>query len=281
MKRINHIITLISAVLFIGLMLLPISLTAKKPAPNPIVDCDAGQSIQVALDATKPGYPVALSVNGVCEEDVMIHRDDVIINGNNNTTVHGTIRIYGGSRVQIGNLTVTGSGHGIEVQNGRAKLYGLTIVNNELDGIWSIKMSNVVLNSSLVSGSRFGAFVQGSSFDVNDSEFTNNTLVGIQLDTGSNMIVRGSHIYGNGQGINNALHSVAEIEMGTEINSNSYGIYLAEDSGVRIDGPDVTINGNTISDIFCDDTESSYKVRFSATIGTTNCTDFNQVTGSP
>lgn len=247
------------------------------------VDCESGDSIQAALDK-QVGHAgsISIDVTGTCEESVLIKRDDVTINGNNNATVIGTISIHGGNRIEISRLTVTGPGRGVEVLNGNANLYDLTIINNALDGIWSIRESWVGVHNSVVSGSRFGAFVQGSTLESNSTEFANNYFVGIQLDTGANAIVRDSKIYSNGQGINNALHSVAQLESGTEITGNGTGVWLAQDSGLRIDGPGVIISGNSSYNLRCNDSESSYTSRDNPPLtGNVNCTDFNQIAPTP
>lgn len=96
-----------SAALAMGMASAQMTAAAQKPSGNVIVDCDAGQSIQSAVNNAEPSAPLTLVVSGTCEENVLIGRDDVTIDGNNEGAVSGTIEVSAGSRVTIQNLCIS------------------------------------------------------------------------------------------------------------------------------------------------------------------------------
>ena len=95
------------AALAIVMASMQVTVAAQRPSGNVIVDCDAGQSIQTAVNKANPRAPLTLVVSGTCEENVLIRRDDVTIDGNNDGAVSGTIEVSEGSRVKIQNLCIS------------------------------------------------------------------------------------------------------------------------------------------------------------------------------
>ena len=107
MERKISTFTVASAALAMGMASMQMTSAAQEPAGNMIVDCDAGQSIQTAVNKANPRAPLALVVSGTCEENVLITRDDVTIDGKNDGAVSGMIEVSEGRRVIIQNLCIS------------------------------------------------------------------------------------------------------------------------------------------------------------------------------
>ena len=108
MKRKVSILMVASAALVVDMALMPVTAAAQKPSGNITVDCDAGQSIQAAINKANPSVPLTLVVSGTCVENVLIRRNDVTIDGNNDGAVSGAVEVSEGSRVTIQNLCISG-----------------------------------------------------------------------------------------------------------------------------------------------------------------------------
>lgn len=245
------------------------------------VDCDRGQTIQSALDKKqRSSEQLVINVSGTCEENVSITRDDVTINGGHITTIRGTVYAEGANRIFINHMTITGPGNGFVAYGGRTELSGVTITQNELDGLWAIQNSIVRMSNSTVSENGLsGAFIQTSKVELSNSDFINNNSDGILLDIGANAISWGSKFTGNlRNGITVRLHSVTQIRDATVVSGNSQtGAVIMEDSALRIDTSDVIFP----DEIWCADDESSLGNDGGVSTGYSTCTDFNQVAPTP
>src|SRR6266567_6094750 len=97
------------------------------PAATVTVDCDAGDRLQTAVDAARPGDTIL--VRGVCAENVTA-RDEtarLTIDGQGSATIRGpnagsaTITVLGRS-ITIRGFTITGGRQGIIVLRGGSAL---------------------------------------------------------------------------------------------------------------------------------------------------------------
>jgi hypothetical protein len=107
MKRKISILMMVSAALVVGMTSMQMTAAVQQPSERVTVDCDAGQSIQATVDKANPSVPLTLVVSGTCEENILIRRDDVTIDGNNHGAVAGTIGVSEGSRITIQNLCIS------------------------------------------------------------------------------------------------------------------------------------------------------------------------------
>jgi hypothetical protein len=96
-------------------------------------------------------------------------------------------------------------------------------------------------------------------------------------------IFRNTVISGNGgAGISLLFHSIAELRTNPELfdepmsvtSNQEYGVYMREDSGLRITTTDVTIESNVVGGIECSDAESSFTNYGSSITDSINCTGF-------
>lgn len=217
------------------------------------VNCDRGQSVQDALD--RVDGPSILVVSGTCNEDVVITKDDVTLQGGTYTYIGSdpnanTFLIQGARRVVITGVTVSGAGYGVAVSQGGA----LTIVNS---AIQDNAMAGLVV-------------FLGSSATVNACTIQNNTSNGIRITENSTVVLTNSTVQGNGDtGILVRRSSSARIgrtAMGnpgpnTIQNNAGNGVRVFQNSqsfidgntiqnnsgdGVFIDGSSATVTNNTI-----------------------------------
>lgn len=107
MKRKISTLIVASGVLATGIASMPMTAAAQKPSGNVTVDCDAGQSIQAAVNKANPRVPLTLVVSGTCKENVLIRRDNVTIDGSDDGAVSGTLGVSEGSRITIQNLCIS------------------------------------------------------------------------------------------------------------------------------------------------------------------------------
>ncbi len=105
-----------------------------------LVDCNTNDTITAALSQAAPGTTILVS--GLCNESLTITKDEIIIDGQNQTTIDGqgasasVILIDGARRVTIRNLTVQNGVDGLRAQSGASvTLENVIATNNSDDGI--------------------------------------------------------------------------------------------------------------------------------------------------
>ena len=277
MKRIVSTLMMASAALAVGLALMPITAAAKKPSPYVTVNCDAGQSIQAAIDRANPSIPLTLTVVGTCEESVRIERDDVVIDGQSSAVVYGGFAVYSSNRVKFHNITVTGPGHAVSASGSSVTLYNVTAAGNEES--WAAVVANAnsamgVYHSDITGNDASGvAAGLNSSLVIGESVIDDNVR-GVHLtDISSAYIVDDTKIQGNDTGIWAHNHSLVDL-VDTDVSGNSlYGIQLAQDAAATLRTGN-TVSGNGIAGVFCSDTESSFSNQGEPLDDPVNCTGF-------
>lgn len=275
--RIPRLITAIAIISSIGLF----ATSAHAVTRN--VNCDRGQSIQDAIEKGRShAEPLTISVSGTCEENVSIRRDDVVIDGNGNATVEGTIVVFDSRRIQVNNITLTGPSFGIVLVGGYVELRNVNVTGNQDDGIASTQKGVVIIYDSTISNNAEDGIhvILGSTVEIHNTDILDNTRHGVHIDRNSDADIRdGTKISGNVNGIDMYLHASAFIT-DTEITANrSNGILMNNDSGVLGISP-LNISNNAGSGVLCYDTESSFESE-SPIIDIVDCTGFNQNVPSP
>ena len=111
--------TFVQSVVIVAATVIAIGFWGKTTeAAAPItVDCNAGETIQDALDDAEPGKNLRILIVGICNESPEIKIDDVTLEDKPGAggigTIQGTITIDGARRVKIKDITVvnaTGAG---------------------------------------------------------------------------------------------------------------------------------------------------------------------------
>lgn len=146
------------------------------PGAPSAIDCDAGDTIQGAIDAAPGGVPYTLDVAGTCNENVVIGRSQVTLVGAAGATILG----------DINSPTVEVSGNGVELD-------GLTIDGGSA-AVWVTDSGSAVIkNSDVGGGSTFGAglvVVKNASVTLKGDE----NGAGSSVSSGGNTITGGTDI---------------------------------------------------------------------------------------
>ena len=169
------------------------------------VKCDDGDTLRKALRDAKPGEPLVINIEGVCDEDVSITKDDITLSGNEagvacnkaspggTGTIDGTVTVDG-VRATIEFLTITGSGAGVDIVNrATVRLVCNDISDNEAYGVAVLRSSNAVLRDNMLSGNGTrtadptiffdcGLFAEdASSVDSKGNTYADNQYCGIDI----------------------------------------------------------------------------------------------------
>jgi hypothetical protein len=170
------------------------------------VDCTRGQSIAQALERA-PARKLMLIVRGYCNENVVIDRDDVTLQGDpaGGATVNGpsadtpTIDIAA-NRITIDGLTVTGGRSGINIYGAsNIRIADSVVRNSGLDGI-SIAQSQAVsiTNSKVQYAASIGIVANRGGLLIGNSEVSFNKAGGVHIASGSNLTANASSFSSNG-----------------------------------------------------------------------------------
>ena len=237
------------------------------------VDCDAGKTISDALEAAAgSAKTLEFTVSGECNEVVTIRRN-VIIDGQNDTVINGTIRIFGG-HANISNLQVTGPQHGIIVSGGPLLIASnVSLASNQGHGLIIRRNASVIYRGGAIEGNDLsGVFLEDGYLLMRDGTWVAfNQHDGVQLDLGSKAILQDSFIaFNEAVGVSATLHSVVDMTGTTYIADNGiYGAAAVQDSAIRISSVAVNVYGF----IHCGDDESSLETGGAGPINT-DCTGF-------
>jgi len=261
------ILKCVSSMLAVGLLLVSMNTLAGVR----VVNCDKGDSLQKAIEAgAGSAAPLQIRLLGTCYESFQFTRDQVIVMGDGNTTIVGTITIRGSDQVEFDDLTITGPGAGVSVFNGRVRLLRVNVSGNENSGVNARQRASVVLSDSLVNDNHGdpGIFVEDSFLLANRSEVIGNwgtgivanlnssvrlgdTTVhanhgdGILASTGSSVQAQGAHIWEN-QNVGISMRSGSSGEVSdSAINANGQsGLQVAGNSSLDVYGGMVNWNGD-------------------------------------
>ena len=136
-----------------------------------VVDCDAGDKLQIKLNAASAGD--TLTVHGVCNENITV-RDEaarITIDGQGSATIHGpssaaaTITVLG-RNITIKGFTITGGRQGFNVlRGGSALIDSNTIQESAGIGIIVLQIGHArIVNNTIQFNPGGGISVQENSF---------------------------------------------------------------------------------------------------------------------
>lgn len=234
-----------TVVLILCVLLAPSVLLAQGPPQGPAgpggppvpeeltvrVDCDAGESLQVALEQRAERLTVLFT--GVCAEDVVIARDDVTLRGQPSAIISGDpaapaaagLTVFGGSRIVLEDFTVSDEdSRGIHVKDGAA-----------------VDLMRIVARENPSSGMT----VVDSFVRVEDSRFNDNGFIGIGLWGASSIRLQGVvEVSRNVAGLSLSGGSGAQLESGPHrleaVDNTFIGVNLQFSSGAQLDTVIVT-----------------------------------------
>lgn len=213
------------------------------------VDCSKGQTVAAALDRGDERKAMILTVQGTCNENVLITRDDVTLQGDaskgaviNGASASPTITVRANS-VTLNRLTVRGGSQGISL----AGANNVGITNSDVQfaasqGINIVGSSAVsVVGSSVQNNTRSGITAVQSNVAITQTQVSNNAGDGVRAFRGSSVSVTGSTVSSNVFGGVNIQSSEATID-GSTIAGNGTDPSLAANLRLGVSGLGSNVN---------------------------------------
>jgi parallel beta-helix repeat protein len=179
----------------------------------PSVEVHAGQSIQAAVDAARPGTVVFLDP-GTYSQSVTVSKPDVFLVGlggpgavvldNPGGADNGVNVAPGGDGFGLFNVTVQGFGQNGVLLTGvhRFLVDGVTAVNDGGYGIFPVSSANGLVTRSSTSGNDDTGIYVGQSLDVAVlANSASENVNGIEVENSVNVAVLGNHSFHNTVGV--------------------------------------------------------------------------------
>jgi len=170
----------VSLLLGIGLL----TGTANADVKTVKVDCVKGQTIAKALEREDERKPLIVIVQGTCNENVVMTRDDVTLQGDAAAggavvgvdPAQATVQIDGARRVVIDNLTVSGGSDGILVTRGATSdLRNCAVQGNGRIGVVVSYGATATVDNCLIQNNGGGGLAAANSASL---ALTNSTVQG-------------------------------------------------------------------------------------------------------
>ena len=209
------------------------------------VDCDAGDSIQDALDAQEWLPSADVEFTGTCEELVTVRHDRASIVGIDGATLIGRIRVFGPSNVALRDFTVTGENDGLTIAGGRARIRNVNINGNEGVGITGVDGATIRLTDCWVADNQaaHGVVLNHSTLRMANTHILGHPDLGIAAFDNSTVISNGGSVGDNHRGIFLSNGSTLNLD-GTHVTDNVIdGVLMATGSNAVLVGPVLTRNG--------------------------------------
>jgi parallel beta-helix repeat protein len=169
------------------------------------VDCAKGQTISAALDNGDSRKPMVLTIQGTCNENITIARDDVTLQGDpkvgatvNGSSAAATIAILA-NRITVDRLAVTGGTNGVLVHGAfNAVVKNAVIQNNAQNGIFVLVGHARITNNTIQYASGHGVSLQGGNALLSTNLIQYNTVAGVHLEQSATVNASGNTISSNG-----------------------------------------------------------------------------------
>jgi hypothetical protein len=182
--KVITVLSVLTLMIFIGGLIGKVQAETK----TVVVDCDAGQTIGNALQLGADWKAIKIIVKGTCEENIIIQRDDVTLQGEGGALDgvvpnESTIQIYGARGINIDNLLVSGDGTGVAVFSGASlRLHNSTIIDNARAGVAVLLGSSAIIDGVTVelSGSD-GIYIEDSTATIYESIIRENDSSGVRV----------------------------------------------------------------------------------------------------
>ena len=211
-----------------------------------VVNCDDGDSLQQAIDAgAGSAKSLDIFVTGVCIEDVLVSRDRILISGDGSTVIDGQLTVRGADNLTVRDLTITGSGNGVNASVARIRLINVHLVGNDdygmalrHGGMISMRNGSVMHNHGDI-----GVLIENGHGQLTNVEVSGNDGAGIVVNVNGNLTMIGGNVtyHWNATGIAASLSSSVELE-GVGVSNNLNGMSVYTGSAARIN--DSTFDNN-------------------------------------
>jgi parallel beta-helix repeat protein len=193
------------------------------------VDCAKGQTISAALDNGDARKPMVLTVQGSCNENVTIARDDVTLQGDpkvgatvNGSSAAATIAVLA-NRVTIDRLGVTGGNNGVLVHGAfNAAIKNTVIQNSAQNGIFVLVGHARITNNTIQYAGSHGVSLQGGNALLSNNVIQYNVVAGVHLEQSATVNATSNTIASNGSnGVELRWNSHGQLS-GNTISSNGF-----------------------------------------------------------
>ena len=209
------------------------------------VNCDKGDSIQRAVDRAWPGNTIR--IKGKCWERVTIVKSRITLAGAPYGGVDGEIAVVGARQVVIDNLHVTGDGNGVAAtENAAVTVQYSRIKGNASSGVVAAEGAVVILiENSITDNANYGVLAtDGGNLQIRGNNIIESDvpsyLTGAAIGGFRQTMV---HITGGGNTITNTAFE-PPTNPGNSSSAKGFAIDIANNSHLRQDRGDATINGN-------------------------------------
>lgn len=231
-------------------------LNRAEAAGTTAINCDAGERIQPAVDAARPGDTIVVS--GLCAEHLVIRSEvtRITLDGQGSATILGPVAteyvVYvAGKEITIAGFTITGGLDGIHLAGAAggasAIVDGNTIEKASRRGIFMDQTSVVrIANSTIQDNLEDGVYIVENSSAriglITASQQSSNTIRnngghGISVLGSSNALIMGNSIEGNsGDGIRVARNAQANVGRNLISDNGGDGIGVSLGAGVTLPG---------------------------------------------
>lgn len=224
-----------------------------------LVDCNSGGTIASAL--AYPAHALIVNVQGTCNENLTIGREDVTLLGATGATVSGpdntrnTITVTG-ARVTIDNLIVTGGRNGISgVGASRLSILRSTVQNTGRSGIVFFQGANGTVDGCTVQDNLLdGIDVESASATLTNNTVQNNRRWGVRVSNGGSGRIgvnntgqlAANTVGANGEAGVHVTVGASAFIAGNTINDNGTNQFSTERSGITVFDATAYLGGNTI-----------------------------------
>lgn len=179
----------------------------RRPASAVVVNCNAGESIQAAVDANPA--PVEIQIAGTCVENVLIRDKDVTLRGRQSVSLDG-------------------------IRSASAETPALTVRGSVIAAISDLSFSNSADTAVAIRG--------GAVMTIERCLFQNNGQVGLRVDSGANVL--GSALTFSGNPNSDTNTAMAQFFcVGCDFNSD--GAAAVSTRGAIVSLNDCVVTGST------------------------------------
>jgi hypothetical protein len=211
-----------------------------------VVDCDAGDSLQKAIEAgAGSAAPVEINATGYCAENLLITRDGVSIYGDGNTVVDGRVSVRGADNLVIQNLTITGSGDGISASFARIRLINVNLIGNDNHGMALRHGGYILMHDGAIAQNQgeIGLLVASGLVNLSDVEVFENAGDGIVVDKNGSLTMNGGGVNGHGNGTGIVASQSSSIEL------DEVHVGFNQEAGVAVSmGSSAAINNSMVNE---------------------------------
>lgn len=219
-------------------------LAGKSQAVTLTVDCDAGGSLQAAINSLDFVGPHTVNVTGTCRERIVIdQRDRLTIQGNPTATISGNttgevavVRIFRSHAIVLRRLVITGGGRGVFLRFGsEVRIESSRVENNSDTAVFLVENSTLLLGGGLAELSVRISNNNGAGVLSNGSFLTIPGFTTIENNGGRGLLVNAGRSFVQGPG--NIIRG-----NGFRVSPGLGGVLVSRGAAVDLNGAEISNN---------------------------------------